>query len=109
ENDFVRAEAERIFLFVRRGTEDDDMCSERMSKFYGHVAESSEADHSNFLAFANAPVMHGGVGRDSSAEQRRGSGGIEIGGEAQNEMFIDHDAFWVAAIGLDSEVLVRGI
>jgi len=43
--------------------------------------------------------MHRGVRRDAGAEQRRGCGGIEVGGDAQNEMFIDDDAFGVAAVG----------
>src|SRR5260370_16397781 len=80
-----------------------------MSKFYGHVAQSAEADHANFLALRDAPVMHRGVRSDAGAKQRRGCGEIEIGGDAQNEVFIDDDAFGVAAIGHASEVLVAGV
>src|SRR6266853_786766 len=42
---FVGAEPERVFLLVRRRGEYDDMCSERVSKFYRHVAESAETNH----------------------------------------------------------------
>src|SRR5207248_3664096 len=84
DNDFVGAEAERVFLLVRRGSKDDDVRSERMSKFYSHVAESAETDHANFLAFSDAPVMHRRVGRDAGAEKRCGCGGIEVGGDTQD-------------------------
>src|SRR5205823_10419162 len=100
---------ERVFLLVRRGSEDDDVRSERMSKFYSHVAQSAETDHANFLALGDAPVMHGRVRRDAGAEQRRGCGRFQVGGYAQNEMFVDDDAFRVAAIGHASEVLIRRV
>src|SRR5437773_11372989 len=80
-----------------------------MSKFYRHVAESAETDHANFLALGDAPMMHGRVRRDAGTEQRCGSSDIEVGGDAQNEMFIDDDAFGVAAVGHASEVLVRRV
>jgi hypothetical protein len=80
-----------------------------MSKFYSHVAQSAEADYANFLAFGDAPVMHGGVCRDAGTEQRRGCGGMELGGDAQDEVFIDDDAFGVAAVGHASEMLVPGV
>src|SRR5437870_3724476 len=80
-----------------------------MSKFYRHMAESAEADYANFLALSDAPVMHRGVRSDAGAEQRPGCGEIEVGGDAQDEVFIDDDAFGVAAVGHASEVLVRGV
>src|SRR6266566_3965134 len=89
--------------------QNDDVRSERVSKFYRHVAKSAEADHANFLALGHAPVMHRRVGRDPGAKQRRCRGKIEVGWEAQNEVFIDDDAFGVAAVGHASEVLVRRI
>src|SRR5438874_8403556 len=89
--------------------QDNDVSSERMSKFHGHVTESAETDHANFFALGHAPVMHRRVGRDPGAEQRRGSGEIEVGRKTQNKMFIDDDAFGVAAVGHASEVLVRRI
>src|SRR5437588_1109594 len=89
--------------------QDDDVRSERMSKFYGHVAESAETDHANFLALGHAPVMHRRVSRDPGAEQRRSSGKIEVGREAQNEVFIDNYAFGVTAVGHASEVFIRRV
>src|SRR6267143_985353 len=89
--------------------QDDNVRSEGMSKFYRHVAQSAKTDHANFFTLGDAPVMHGRVGRDPGAEQRRGCGEIEVGREAQNEMFIDHNALGVAAVGKNSEVFVRGI
>src|SRR6266403_4117913 len=89
--------------------QNDDVRSERVSKFYRHVAKSTETDHTNFLALGDAPMMHRRVGRDPGAEQRRCRGKIEVGWKTQNEMFIDNDAFGVAAVGHASEVLVRRI
>src|SRR6266566_9496774 len=89
--------------------QNDDVRSERVSKFYRHVAKSAEADHANFLALGDAPMMHRRVGRDPGAKQRRGSSEIKVGWEAQNEVFIDDDAFGVTAVGDASEVLVRRI
>src|SRR5438067_1721171 len=89
--------------------QDDDVRSKRMRKLHGHVAQSAQTDHANFLALGHSPMMHRRVGRDPGAEQRRGSGEIEVGWKTQNEMFIDDDAFGVAAVGHASEVLVRRV
>src|SRR5437667_7682660 len=109
DNDFVGAEAQCVLLLVRRGGENNDVGSKRVSKFYRHVTEPAETNDADFLALANAPVAHRRVRRDSSAKQRRGSGGIEIGWDPQNEAFIDYDAFRVATVGHASEVLVRRV
>ena len=109
DDDFIGAEAERVFLLAGRGGEDNDVRSERMSKLHAHVAQSAETDHADFLALGDAPVAHGRVGGDSGAEQRRGSGEIEVRGHAQDKALIDDDAIGVAAIGDASEVLVRGV
>src|SRR6266566_6304362 len=89
--------------------QNDDVRSERMSKFYRHVPQSAETDHANFLALGDAPVMHRGVRSDTGAEQRRGCGEIEIGGDAQDKVFIDDDVFGIAAVGHASEVFVRRV
>ena len=109
DDDFVGAEAERVFLLVGRGGEDDDVGSERMGELHAHVAQPAETDHADFLALGDAPVAHGRVGGDPGAEERRGSGEVEVGGDAQDEAFIDDDAVGVAAVGDASEVLVRGV
>ncbi len=109
DDDFVGTEAERVFLLVGRGGEDDDVGSERMSELHAHVAQSAETDHADLLALGDAPVAHGRVGCDPGAEERRGSGEIEVGGNAQDEAFIDDDAVGVATVGDASEVLVRGV
>src|SRR5947209_17148045 len=80
-----------------------------MRKLHGHVTESAETDHANFLALGDAPVMHGGVSRDTGAEQRRGCGGFQVGGYSQNETFIDDNAVGVATVGNTSEMLVRRV
>ncbi len=77
-----------------------------MRKFHAHVAQSAKTHHANFLAFGDAPVAHGRVGGDAGAEQRRGSGKIEIRGNMQHKALIDHDAVGIAAIGDAAEVLI---
>src|SRR5205823_11684735 len=109
ENDLVGAQTQRVFFFARRGSEDDNVRSERVSKFYRHVPESAKTDHANFLALRDAPVMHRRVGRDPGTEQRRSSGEVEVGWDAQNEMFVDNDAARVPTVGETSEVFVRGV
>src|SRR5512132_1988065 len=89
--------------------EDDDVGSERMSKLHARVAQSAETDHANLLALCGAPVAHRGVCRDSRAEQRPGSGEIEVGRNTQDEAFIDNDLIGVATVGHAAEVLVRGV
>ena len=74
-----------------------------------HPDERAEPDHADFHALGDAPVAHGGVRRDARAEQRRGPGGIEIGGNAQHEALVDDDALGVAAVGHASEVLVGAV
>src|ERR1019366_9893206 len=70
-DDLVRAEAESVILLIWRSREDYDVRSERMGNLNAHMTESTETDHANLLALADAPVAHGRVSRDSSAKQRR--------------------------------------
>jgi hypothetical protein len=59
--------------------------SERVRELDAHVAQSAEADDADLLALGHAPVAHGRVGGDSGAEQRRGSGKIEVRGNASTK------------------------
>jgi hypothetical protein len=54
-------------------------------------------------------MAHGRVCCDPGAEERRHSGEIEVGRDAQDKVFIDNHAFRIATIGDASEVLVRGV
>ena len=92
DDDLIGTESERVFLLARRSREDSDVSSEGMSKFHAHVAQAAETDDTDFRALGDAPVAHGRVCRDAGAEERRGSGGIEVGGDTQHEAFIDDDA-----------------
>ena len=78
-----------------------------MCKLHAHVAQSAETDHADLLALGDAPVAHGRVSCDSGAEQRSGSGKIEVRGHAQDEALVDDDAVGVAAVGDASEMLIR--
>src|ERR1035441_4713712 len=80
-----------------------------MCKLRAHVTQPAETDHANLLAFGDAPVAHGRICWDASAEERCGPREIEGGGDSQNEVFIDDDAIGVATIGDASEVLGRGV
>ena len=93
------AEPQRVFLLARRGGEDDDVRAERAGELHAHVAEPAEADDADLLALGDAPVAHRRVGRDPGAEQRRGPGEVEVGGDAQDEVLVDDDAVGVAAVG----------
>ncbi len=73
------------------------------------MAQSAETDHTNFLARGDTPAAQGRVGCDAGAEERRGSGEIEIGWNPQNEVLVDHDAVGISTIGNAPEVLVRGV
>ena len=108
DDDLVGAEAERVLLLAGRGGEDDDVGAERMGELHAHVAQPAEADDADLLALGDAPVAHRRVGRDPGAEQRRGPGEIEVGGDAQDEAFIDDDAVGVAAVGDAPEVFCPG-
>ena len=109
DDHFVSTEAERVFCFVGRGGEDDDVGTERTGELHAHVSQSAKTDHANFLALGDAPVAQGGVGCNPGAEEWRDSREIEVGGNAQNEAFIDDNAIGVATIGDTSEVFVRGV
>jgi hypothetical protein len=106
DDDFVGAEAESIIFFVGRGGEEDGVGSESVSEFDAHVAESAESDDADFFALRDSPMMHGGVGGNAGAEERRGSGEVEIGGDFEDEVLGDDDAVGVAAVGDASGVLV---
>ena len=108
DDDLVGAEAERVLLLVGRSGEDDDVGSERMGELHAHVAQPAEADDADLLALGDAPVAHGRVGRDPGAEERRGSGEVEVGGDAQDEAFVDDDAVGVAAVGDAAECACPG-
>src|SRR5437660_11133509 len=54
-------------------------------------------------------MIHWRVGRYPGAEQRCGSGEIEVGGDPQNKSFIHNDAAGVSTIGETSKVFVWGI
>ena len=108
-NDFIGAEAERVVLLVRRRGEDSDVSSERATKLHGHVPESSQPDHADLLAFADAPVAHRRVCGDPRAEERCSSSDVQIRRKSQDEMFIDDDAIGIAAIGDAAKVFVRRI
>ena len=51
-------------------------------------------------------MAHGRVGGDSGAEQRRGSGKIEVRRNAEHEVLVDDDAVGVSAVGDAPGVLV---
>src|SRR6478609_1606083 len=108
-NDLVGAKADRVLFLVRRGREDDDVRSERISKLHSHVAESAKTYDANFFALGDAPMTHGRVGRDPGTEQRRGCAEVEVGWNTQNKTLIHDDAFGVATIGDASEMFVRRV
>src|ERR1700736_1761725 len=77
-----------------------------MGEFHRHVAQSAETDYANFLVLGNPRAANGGIRCYSSTKKRRGSIEVEVGRNAQDKAFIDHDVLGVAAVGDASEVLV---
>src|SRR5262245_50503047 len=80
-----------------------------MGKLHAHVAQSPETDHANLFTLSDAPMAHGRVSGDPSAEERRGSSEIEVGRDVHDKAFVHDDAIGVATIRNASEVLVREI
>ena len=68
-----------------------------MGKFQPHVAEPAEADDADLLPGFYAPLAQRRVGGDAGAEQGSDRREIEILGDAQGEILIDHNALGVAA------------
>ena len=56
DDDFVGSETLGVFNFAFGGGELDDVSAEAVRKFEGHVAQTAEADDSDFFARTDAPV-----------------------------------------------------
>ena len=108
-DDFIRAEPQGIFDFVRRGGEDHHVRAESLRQFHAHVTQSAESHHADFLAFADFVVAQRRISGDASAKQRGGGGEIQILRDVQHKGFIHDDAVGVAAVGHAAAVFVRGI
>src|SRR5215831_17235589 len=78
----IRAQAKRVFFLVRGSGKDYYMGSKRMGKLYRHMTQSTETYHTDLLASGDAPMPHGRVCCNSGAQERRGSGEIQIGRNA---------------------------
>src|SRR4051794_23111062 len=91
-DDFIGTEPERVVLLVRRRGEYRHVSSERTTKLHGHVTESSESDHADLLALADAPMTHRRVCGDPRAQERCSSSDVQIRRQSQDKMFIDDDA-----------------
>ena len=85
DHDFIGPEAESVFLLARRSGENHDVRAERMSELHAHVSEAAEPHRADLLARGDTPMPHGRVGGDSGAEKRRGSGEIEVAGDARTK------------------------
>jgi hypothetical protein len=80
--------------------------AERAGELDAHVPEAAEADDADLLAGADAAVAERRIGGDAGAEERCGSGEIEMVGDAHDEALVDDDAVGVAAVGDAAAVLV---
>ena len=77
------------------------MRTERVGKFYAHMAKAADADDADFFAGACVPVAQRRPCGDACAEQRRDGGQIFFGvADAQNKMFVHHDGSRISAIGV---------
>src|SRR4029079_14219774 len=80
-----------------------------MGELHGHVAQSPETDHANLFTLSDAPMAHGRVSGDPSAEERCDSSEMEVGRDVHDKAFVHDDAIGVATISDASEVLVREV
>jgi hypothetical protein len=80
-----------------------------MSKFYRHMAEATQTDHSYFLALRDIPMAHGRVSGYACAQERRRCREFEVGWNPQYELFIDDDAIGVATVSDPSQIFVRAV
>ena len=99
DDDCVSTEGEGGVFFLGGGGEDGGVGTEGVGELDAHVAEATEADDADFFACEIAPATHGGVGGDAGAEQGGDAREAQISGDAEDEVFIDHDAAGVAAVG----------
>ena len=102
----VRTEALTVRRLAGRRGEEDDVRPESLGKLHPHVAETTQSDDADFLPGTDFPVAHRRIGRDAGAEQRRGGGGIEIGGHPQHEVLRHDDALRITAERRRAEMLV---
>jgi hypothetical protein len=70
------------------------------------MTQSAETYHTDLLVFGNAPMPHGRVCCNSGAQERRGSGEIQVGRNAQDKVFFDDNTVGIAAIGDASKMHV---
>ena len=75
------------------------MRAHRLGQLHAHVAESAQADNAHLHARTDLGAAQRRVGRNTGAEQRRRSGQVQVGGNAQDEVLIDHHALGISAIG----------
>src|SRR5271165_3081317 len=106
DDDLICSQPKSVILLFWRSREDYNVSSERMRNLYGHVAQSAEPDHANFLVLGDAPVVHGRVSCDSGAKQRSGSGEVEVRRNPQDEPLVHDDAVGVAAIRNAAQMFV---
>ena len=108
-HDFMRAESESVSDLGGRAGEEDDMGTKGPGEFNTQVAETTEADHADFLAGPHLPMAQRGVGRDAGAQQGRGGGEIEALGYMQGEGLVDDDGGGVTSEGVPAEVLIGAV
>jgi hypothetical protein len=80
-----------------------------VGKLHAHVPKASKTDHSHLLSFADVPLAHRRIRRDPGAKQWRGSGEIEVCGDAKHKSLIHNNALGIAAVGYASKVFIRSV
>ena len=65
----MRAETLRVLRLSWRRCKQSYVSTEGVGKFEGHMAEATQTNHPNFLAFANLPKAERGISRDAGAEE----------------------------------------
>ncbi|EPY40649.1 alcohol dehydrogenase (NADP+) [Angomonas deanei] len=80
-----------------------------MGQLDGHVAETTEAHHTNTGALLHAPVAEGGEGGGTGAQQGGSGAEVEVVGDAADEALAHNDVVGVATIGGGGLILLGGV
>ena len=68
-----------------------------MGELQGHVPQSSETNHADFLSWADFPVAERGVGGDAGAEKGGRCSRIDLIRDLEDEALVCHDLIRVTA------------
>src|SRR5262250_668309 len=91
DDDFVRAEPQRVGGLVGRRREQHDVRAKGVGELHAHVTQAAQSHHAHLLPLSHPPVAQRRIGRDASTEQRRGAREVDFVRYFQNKRLVDDD------------------